>query len=122
MDLDLAQGLRRGDQVIKPRDQTQRRSFFERFHVSGHAPRIRSFKGPNCTLKTGRGQHRKYLPYVFTEQGAIMAANVLNSAQQSSSLLQSQPNASKVAAWKRNSYLALLPTFLLRSSPMPLCA
>jgi hypothetical protein len=31
------------------------------------------------TLKTGRGRHRKYLPYVFTEHGAIMAANVLNS-------------------------------------------
>ena len=31
------------------------------------------------TLKTGRGQHRKYLPWVFTEHGAIMAANVLNS-------------------------------------------
>jgi phage regulator Rha-like protein len=33
------------------------------------------------TLKTGRGQHRKYLPYVFTEHGAIMAANVLNSTR-----------------------------------------
>jgi phage regulator Rha-like protein len=33
------------------------------------------------TLKTGRGQHRKYLPYAFTEHGAIMAANVLNSPQ-----------------------------------------
>jgi phage regulator Rha-like protein len=33
------------------------------------------------TLKTGRGQHRKYLPYAFTEHGAIMAANVLNSSQ-----------------------------------------
>lgn len=31
------------------------------------------------TLKTGRGQHRKYLPYAFTEHGAIMAANVLSS-------------------------------------------
>jgi len=31
------------------------------------------------TLKSGRGQHRKYLPWVFTEHGAIMAANVLNS-------------------------------------------
>ncbi len=29
------------------------------------------------TLK--RGQHRKYLPWAFTEHGAIMAANVLNS-------------------------------------------
>src|SRR5437870_390940 len=27
----------------------------------------------------GRGRHRKYAPYVFTEHGAIMAANVLNS-------------------------------------------
>src|SRR2546428_3839457 len=33
------------------------------------------------TLKGGRGQHRKYLPYAFTEHGAIMAANVLNSAR-----------------------------------------
>lgn len=32
-----------------------------------------------ATLKTGRGQHRKYMPYVFTEHGAIMAAMVLNS-------------------------------------------
>jgi len=32
-----------------------------------------------ATLKTGRGQHRKYLPYAFTEHGTIMAATVLNS-------------------------------------------
>ncbi len=32
-----------------------------------------------ATLKTGRGQHRKYAPYVFTEHGAIMAATLLNS-------------------------------------------
>ena len=32
-----------------------------------------------ATLKTGRGQHRKYLPFVFTEHGAIMAATILNS-------------------------------------------
>ena len=32
-----------------------------------------------ATLETGRGQHRKYLPYAFTEHGAIMAATVLSS-------------------------------------------
>ena len=32
-----------------------------------------------ATLKAGRGQHRKYPPYAFTEHGAIMAATVLNS-------------------------------------------
>jgi hypothetical protein len=34
-----------------------------------------------ATLKTGRGVHRKYLPYAFTEHGAIMAATILNSAR-----------------------------------------
>ena len=32
-----------------------------------------------ATLDTGPGRHRKYLPYVFTEHGAIMAASLLNS-------------------------------------------
>ena len=27
----------------------------------------------------GRGEHRKYLPYIFTEHGVVMAASVLNS-------------------------------------------
>ena len=34
-----------------------------------------------ATLNSGRGQHRKYLPYAFTEHGAIMAATVLNSSR-----------------------------------------
>ena len=33
------------------------------------------------TLKSGRGQHRKYLPYAFTEHGALMLSSVLNSAR-----------------------------------------
>lgn len=31
------------------------------------------------SVSGGRGQHRKHLPYVFTEHGAIMAANLLSS-------------------------------------------
>ena len=31
------------------------------------------------TLKKGRGQHRKYIPYVFTEQGVAMLSSVLKS-------------------------------------------
>jgi hypothetical protein len=27
------------------------------------------------TLKSGRGRHRKYLPYAFTDHGALQAAN-----------------------------------------------
>jgi hypothetical protein len=40
---------------------------------------LRSLRSQFAILKTGRGQHRKYLPHVFTEHGALMAANILNS-------------------------------------------
>ena len=43
------------------------------------AEEAESLRSQIATLKAGRGQHRKYLPYVFTEHGAIMAAMVLNS-------------------------------------------
>lgn len=38
-----------------------------------------ALRSQSATLKTGRGQHRKYLPFAFTEHGAIMVATVLNS-------------------------------------------
>jgi hypothetical protein len=36
-------------------------------------------KSQTVILKSGRGQHRKHPPYAFTERGALMAANILNS-------------------------------------------
>lgn len=36
-------------------------------------------RSQNATLETGRGSHRKYLPYVFTEQGVAMLSAVLRS-------------------------------------------
>ena len=38
-----------------------------------------SLRSQFATLKSGRGTHRKYLPYAFSEHGAVMAAMVLNS-------------------------------------------
>lgn len=38
-----------------------------------------SLRSQIAILKIGRGSHVKYLPRVFTEHGAIQAANVLNS-------------------------------------------
>src|SRR5690348_15682430 len=38
-----------------------------------------SLRSQIAILKAGRGRHRKYLPYVFTEHGSIMAAKILNS-------------------------------------------
>jgi len=36
-------------------------------------------RSQNETLKKGRGQHSKYLPSVFTEQGVAMLSGILNS-------------------------------------------
>ncbi|MBI3311998.1 MAG: ORF6N domain-containing protein [Candidatus Omnitrophica bacterium] len=38
-----------------------------------------SLRSQFATLKAGRGRHRKYLAYVFTEQGIAMLSSVLNS-------------------------------------------
>ena len=40
-----------------------------------------SLRSHFVTLKTGRGQHRKYRPYAFTEQGVAMLSSVLHSAR-----------------------------------------
>lgn len=38
-----------------------------------------SLRSQIAILKGGRGKHRKYLPYVFTEQGVAMLSSVLRS-------------------------------------------
>ncbi len=38
-----------------------------------------SLRCQNGTLKNGRGEHRKYLPYAFTEYGITMLAGILKS-------------------------------------------
>ena len=43
------------------------------------AEEAESLRSHFATLKAGRGKHRKYLPYAFTEHGAVMLASILNS-------------------------------------------
>lgn len=43
------------------------------------AEEVARLRSQIVTLKTGRGQHRKYLPYAFTEQGVAMLSSVLRS-------------------------------------------
>ena len=38
-----------------------------------------SSRSQNVTLKNGRGQHKKYLPYAFTRNGVAMLSSVLRS-------------------------------------------
>lgn len=50
-----------------------------RFDIELRVNRDNSLRSQFVTLKTGRGQHTKYLPYAFTEQGVAMLSGVLNS-------------------------------------------
>ena len=38
-----------------------------------------SLRCKNCTLKSGRGQHSKYLPFAFTREGIVMLSGLLRS-------------------------------------------
>ena len=40
---------------------------------------LHSLRSQIATLKNGRGQHLKYMPFAFTEQGIAMLSSVLNS-------------------------------------------
>lgn len=42
---------------------------------------LNSLRSHFATLKNSRGKHRKYMPYVFTEQGIAMLSSVLNSGR-----------------------------------------
>lgn len=56
-----------------------RRRFPADFMFQLTADEARALRSQFATLKPGRGKHRKYLPYAFTEHGAVMHASVLNS-------------------------------------------
>jgi phage regulator Rha-like protein len=53
---------------------------------SAEADELRRIRSQFVTLK--RGEHRKYLPYAFTEHGALMLANVLNSERAAQTSVQ----------------------------------
>jgi len=53
--------------------------FPQDFMLQLSAPEWAALRSQIVTLKPGRGQHRKYLPYAFTEQGVAMLSSVLRS-------------------------------------------
>lgn len=55
------------------------RRFPEDFMLRLAADEWQALRSQFVTLKLGRGQHRKYLPYAFTEQGVAMLSSVLKS-------------------------------------------
>ena len=68
--------------TIKRLNEQVRRNlkrFPQDFMYQLSAEEYESLRSHFATLKIGRGTHRKYLPYVFTEQGIAMLSSVLNS-------------------------------------------
>src|SRR5712692_9617820 len=66
---------RLNEQVARNRDR-----FPEDFMFQLTPDEADSLRSQTATLKTGaRGQHRKYLPFAFTEQGVAMLSSVLRS-------------------------------------------
>jgi len=51
----------------------------ENLRFQNGTPRGNGLRSQTVTLEKGRGKHRKYLPYVFTEQGVAMLSGVLRS-------------------------------------------
>jgi len=79
LDSDLAEmyGVSTGrlnEQVRRNRDR-----FPDDFMFRLNAQEAASLRSQNAILKTGRGQHRKYAPTEFTEQGVALLSNVLRS-------------------------------------------
>ncbi|MEP6957499.1 MAG: ORF6N domain-containing protein [Nitrospirota bacterium] len=79
LDTDLAilygvQAKRLNEQVMRNKKRFPSDSMFQLT-----AEEVERLRSKIATLKPGRGQHRKYRPYGFTEQGVAMLSSVLHS-------------------------------------------
>jgi hypothetical protein len=79
LDEDLAILYGVATRVLLQAVRRNRERFPEDFMVQLTAAEWAVLRSQSVILKTGRGQHRKYLPYAFTEQGVAMLSSVLNS-------------------------------------------
>ncbi len=77
MDADLAHFY--GIDVKRLNEQVKRNSnrFPEDFCFQLSEEEFQSLRSQNATLESGRGKHRKYLPYVFTEEGVAAVSAVI---------------------------------------------
>jgi phage regulator Rha-like protein len=80
LDSDLAQIYNVDTKMLNRAVKRNLDRFPEDFMFQLTAKEDESLRFQIGTSKTGRGG-RRYLPYVFTEHGAIMAANILNSSR-----------------------------------------
>jgi hypothetical protein len=79
LDADLARFYRVTTKALNQAVSRNRDRFPDDFMFQLSADEAKALRSQIVTLKTGRGQHRKYLPYAFTEQGVAMLSSVLRS-------------------------------------------
>jgi phage regulator Rha-like protein len=79
IDSDLADRYAVTVKVLHQAVNRNRSRFPEDFMFQLTAEESDSLRSHFVTLKVGRGRHRKYLPYAFTEQGVAMLSSVLRS-------------------------------------------
>jgi len=80
LDVDLALLYNIENRVLKQAVRRNIQRFPEDFMFELTETELHSLRSQIVTLKnTGRGQHSKYKPFAFTEQGIAMLSSVLNS-------------------------------------------
>ena len=80
LDFDLALLYNVETRVLKQAVRRNHNRFPEDFMFELTKIELNSLRSQIVTLKNnGRGQHSKYLPFAFTEQGIAMLSSVLNS-------------------------------------------
>jgi hypothetical protein len=84
LDTDLADLYRVRTSALLQAVKRNRERFAADFMFALTQQELRALRSQFVTLKNdqaGRGRHRKYLPYAFTEQGVAMLSSVLRSAR-----------------------------------------
>ncbi|HMK06678.1 MAG TPA: ORF6N domain-containing protein [Flavobacterium sp.] len=79
LDFDLALLYNVETRVLKQAVRRNSNRFPEDFMFELTEIERNALRSQSVTLKTGRGQHSKYLPFAFTEQGVAMLSGILNS-------------------------------------------
>ena len=79
LDSDLAELYGVDTKAFNQAVKRNKKRFPEKFMFQLSDSEYKSLRSQFVTLEKGRGKHRKYLPYAFTEQGVAMLSAVLKS-------------------------------------------
>ncbi|MCF0054197.1 ORF6N domain-containing protein [Dyadobacter sp. CY356] len=79
LDFDLAEMYEVETKVLKQAVRRNRDRFPDDFMFEVTRAEYNSLRSQFVTLENGKGEHSKYLPFAFTEQGVAMLSTILKS-------------------------------------------